>query len=138
MKKKVLEFPLGTYKGDIKSNLPHGKGVMKFKTGDIYEGSFLKGLRHGKHTNARTTRHLATAAVASVFCTALKWSVRAGSAVGTAGPRSRWQCTWLQNCSLCASPGENPGDATRTRSVRSAIIVESNASPCLRCVACLL
>ena len=26
MKKKVLEFPLGTYKGDIKSNLPHGKG----------------------------------------------------------------------------------------------------------------
>ena len=48
MKKKVLEFPLGTYKGDIKCNLPHGKGVMKFKTGDIYEGSFLKGLRHGK------------------------------------------------------------------------------------------
>ncbi len=49
----------------------------------------------------------------SVLCTALKCSVRAGSAVGAAVPRSRWQCTWLQNCSRCASAGANPGDATR-------------------------
>ena len=48
MKKQVLEFPVGTYKGEVKNNLPHGKGVMNFKNGDKYEGYFLKGLRHGK------------------------------------------------------------------------------------------
>ena len=33
MKKQVLEFPVGTYKGEVKNNLPHGKGIMNFKNG---------------------------------------------------------------------------------------------------------
>ena len=36
MKKQVLEFPVGTYKGEVKNNLPHGKGKL-FEEKNIFK-----------------------------------------------------------------------------------------------------
>jgi hypothetical protein len=48
---------IGTYKGEMKDGLAHGKGIYtsshKGKTGNykyLYKGSFVNGLKHGKGT----------------------------------------------------------------------------------------
>ena len=37
----------GQYKGEMSGGKPNGKGTTIFKTGDTYEGSYLKGKRDG-------------------------------------------------------------------------------------------
>ncbi len=34
--------------GHLKNNLPSGQGEMIFENGDVYKGSFDKGLPHGQ------------------------------------------------------------------------------------------
>ena len=43
---KVI-FEEGDYTGEILDGLPHGKGIFKYRTGDLYEGEFRLGLREG-------------------------------------------------------------------------------------------
>ena len=43
-----IEFQNGDqYKGDFNDLLPSGHGIMIYSNGDIYEGKFDHGLRHG-------------------------------------------------------------------------------------------
>ncbi len=37
----------GLYQGECQNGLPHGQGVMKYRTGEYYQGSFKEGLRDG-------------------------------------------------------------------------------------------
>jgi len=37
----------GLYQGHCEDNLPHGQGVMRYSSGEYYEGSFIHGLREG-------------------------------------------------------------------------------------------
>lgn len=37
----------GLYQGQCADNLPHGQGVMRYSSGEYYEGSFVHGLRDG-------------------------------------------------------------------------------------------
>ncbi len=37
-----------TYTGGFKNNEMHGKGVIKYDTGDVLEGTFVNGKLHGK------------------------------------------------------------------------------------------
>ena len=49
--KGIVETKDHFYDGEMKDNVPHGKGQIKYKIGDIYEGNFEKGLKsgHGKY-----------------------------------------------------------------------------------------
>lgn len=38
----------GTYRGDFRNGVPHGKGHMDYGGGSWYEGDFVDGKRHGK------------------------------------------------------------------------------------------
>jgi hypothetical protein len=42
-----------SYRGDILASVPHGHGVITWPNGDIFEGEFKHGKRHGqgKRTN---------------------------------------------------------------------------------------
>jgi hypothetical protein len=40
----------GAYEGDIKHGKKHGKGVMKFRNGDIYTGSWENNMINGEGT----------------------------------------------------------------------------------------
>lgn len=52
----VLEYPGNdehermVYEGEFKAKKAHGKGLMKWREGDKYEGDWIDGLRHGKGT----------------------------------------------------------------------------------------
>ena len=46
--KKEEEFKDGVYYGDYVNGLRTGKGIYKFKNGDVYEGGFKTGLPTGK------------------------------------------------------------------------------------------
>lgn len=52
----VLEYPGNDehermyYEGGFKAKKAHGKGLMKWREGDKYEGDWVEGLRHGKGT----------------------------------------------------------------------------------------
>ncbi len=43
-----VELPEGLYYGDVSNSLPHGKGVLKLKGGNLYRGKFKSGYMHGK------------------------------------------------------------------------------------------
>ena len=46
---KKIQFNEAEYNGEVNTNnQPHGKGIMKFNNGEIYEGLFDNGVRHGK------------------------------------------------------------------------------------------
>ena len=46
---KIYKFKGGEeYIGDVKDNLPDGKGVMTYPNGLVYNGDWKNGLRHGK------------------------------------------------------------------------------------------
>lgn len=46
-----LRLPNGnTYMGEVKGNLPHGRGKEIFINGDVYTGDFFEGKRHGDGT----------------------------------------------------------------------------------------
>ena len=36
------------YQGQLKQKKAHGRGLMKWREGDKYEGDWVDGLRHGK------------------------------------------------------------------------------------------
>jgi 1-phosphatidylinositol-4-phosphate 5-kinase len=36
------------YKGDLRNDVPHGKGTKKFSNGDIYKGEWKNGFMEGK------------------------------------------------------------------------------------------
>ena len=36
-----------TYIGDTVGDIPHGRGKILYNTGDVYEGTYMNGLRHG-------------------------------------------------------------------------------------------
>src|SRR3990167_9402568 len=40
-------FPTFSYVGEIKNDLPHGRGTATYKAGDQYEGEYVDGKRHG-------------------------------------------------------------------------------------------
>lgn len=35
------------YEGGLKNLEPHGKGTIKYVNGDVYEGEFKQGMKHG-------------------------------------------------------------------------------------------
>ena len=37
----------GQYKGEMMAGKPHGKGSVVYSNGDIYDGEYEKGKRHG-------------------------------------------------------------------------------------------
>ena len=43
----TLEYPNGTYTGDIEDGIPHGKGVMEYSNGHKYDGEWDYGSFHG-------------------------------------------------------------------------------------------
>jgi hypothetical protein len=43
----VLEDEHGLYRGGFADDLPHGQGVWKRKSGETYEGTFVRGQSHG-------------------------------------------------------------------------------------------
>lgn len=45
--KRRHEFNYKFYHGEWQDDLPHGKGVMTMWGGDVYDGQFVKGRRHG-------------------------------------------------------------------------------------------
>ena len=54
-KKPTLQLDGGlSYKGEIRAQVPHGFGKLKWPSGDVYVGYFVNGKRHGrgKRTNA--------------------------------------------------------------------------------------
>ena len=52
----ILEYPGNdehermSYEGGFKAKKAHGKGLMKWREGDKYEGDWVEGVRHGKGT----------------------------------------------------------------------------------------
>eukprot|EP00898_Chlorokybus_atmophyticus_P006387 jgi/Chlat1/674/Chrsp104S00016 len=40
----------GSYTGEWRNNLKHGKGVLEYRSGALYEGEFASGVRHGSGT----------------------------------------------------------------------------------------
>ena len=42
------DFPYGQYYGEVKNNIPQGKGKMEYTDGWIYIGNLEQGKRHGK------------------------------------------------------------------------------------------
>mmetsp|Transcript_16124 Transcript_16124/g.41395 ORF Transcript_16124/g.41395 Transcript_16124/m.41395 type:complete len:1154 (-) Transcript_16124:92-3553(-) len=46
----VLEDDHGLYRGEFEEDLPHGKGLWKRKSGETYEGNFVRGQPHGTMT----------------------------------------------------------------------------------------
>lgn len=36
------------YKGDLRNDVPHGKGILKFPDGAVYDGEWEAGTYHGK------------------------------------------------------------------------------------------
>ena len=44
------EFERMMYEGQFKAKKAHGKGMMKWKEGDKYDGEWVEGLRHGHGT----------------------------------------------------------------------------------------
>ena len=59
-----LEFPGNDdmerqiYEGGFKDKMAHGKGIMRWRNGDKYDGEFLNGLRHGKGTYLSKVRNV--------------------------------------------------------------------------------
>lgn len=43
----ALPIPDGEYEGTIWDDLPNGKGVARYQSGNAYQGEFYRGLRHG-------------------------------------------------------------------------------------------
>jgi hypothetical protein len=43
----VIEYSIGKYTGELKNSIPNGTGTMIYDNGDIYEGEWIDGLRHG-------------------------------------------------------------------------------------------
>ena len=46
--KKKIQFSYGEYYGEEKDEKPHGKGELKYKSGDVYDGEWKDGERHGQ------------------------------------------------------------------------------------------
>ena len=45
---KIFGGDNDNYKGDLRNDVPHGKGTKKFSSGDIYEGEWKNGFMEGK------------------------------------------------------------------------------------------
>ena len=43
----LKESKTGTYEGEFKNNKYHGKGTLTMRNGDMYEGQFVAGQKHG-------------------------------------------------------------------------------------------
>ena len=47
IKDNILTYDDGTYKGSLKSQVPHGKGTYTYSNGDVYDGEFANGKKNG-------------------------------------------------------------------------------------------
>ena len=46
--KKKLRLHLKTYYGEVKNNLPHGKGVLTHDDGSVTKSTWIEGMLNGK------------------------------------------------------------------------------------------